>query len=261
MLSTLFDPWAYGSWFYTHFGGDRHAWSYPPSFLLFVLPFGLLPPIAAVLSFEVFSSLCLLAALRASGFGWLFSLAVLLSPASLANLRDGQNGALFAALLIGGLFLRERRPWLSGVFIGLVTMKPQLGLLLSIYLVAGGCWCSILSAALTGGVLVLLSAWIFTWHSWSMFISQVMPFMEQVALQLTARVHHGPRAEIMSIFSFVQQMGFGAGIAQALQLMATFGGLFSRGGWAAPDRCQGPSGIFSFCCLWCSPPPIFGFTT
>ena len=45
-------------------------------------------------------------------------------------LMQGQTGLLAAALLGGGLLALRPRPVLAGVLFGLLTVKPQLGLLL-----------------------------------------------------------------------------------------------------------------------------------
>ena len=65
--------------------------------------------------------------------GWLIA-AVLASPAALENLLEHQNAALLTALIGGGLLLLPSRPRLGGVLIGLATMKPQLGLVLPLFL-------------------------------------------------------------------------------------------------------------------------------
>ena len=221
-IATLFNPWAYGDWFHAHFGGDLHTWSYPPSYLLLALPFGLLPPVAGVLCYDALSLLILFAALRACGFGGRFSAAILLCPATFANLCDHTNGALFAACLVAGLFLAETRPYLAGVLIGLLTMKPQLGLLIPVFWLARGNWRGIFAATLTAASLVAASIWAFGWQSWVMFATKVMPFMTYVLVQLTGKDTGGSRAMIMSVFSLAQQLGLGFTGAKALQLAATF---------------------------------------
>ena len=221
-LATLFDPWAYGDWFHAHFGGDLHTWSYPPSYLLVALPFGLLPPVVGVLCYDALTLLILFAALRACGFGRRFCAAILFCPAAFASLYDHTNGALFAAFLVAGLFLAETRPYFAGVLIGLLTMKPQLGLLIPVFWLARGNWRSIFAAALTAASLVAVSSWAFGWQSWVMFATKVMPFMSYVLVHLTSKVQGG-RAMIMSVFSLAQQLGLGLIAAKALQVAATVG--------------------------------------
>ena len=52
----------------------------------------------------------------------------------------GQNGFLTAALIGGALGLLERRPALAGICLGLLTYKPQFGLLFPFVLIADRRW-------------------------------------------------------------------------------------------------------------------------
>jgi len=219
-LPVVFDPALYADWFAARFGGDVHTWSYPPSYLLQALPFGLLPVAAGILCFDIVSVLCLFLALRASRLSWGLAVAVLACPTALTSLSGSQNGALFASLIIAGLFLSEDRPWFGGVLLGLATMKPQLGLLIPVYWVARGNWRAILAAALAAATLILLSAWAFTPQSWSWFADKIMPFMQHVMVALVAKAHGGPRAMIVSSFSEAWQIGLG-GAAQYIQAGST----------------------------------------
>ena len=56
------------------------------------------------------------------------------------NTLVGQNGFLTAALIGGTLYLMPVRPVLAGICLGLLTYKPQYGLLFPIVLVAAGHW-------------------------------------------------------------------------------------------------------------------------
>ena len=226
-LDILFDPLKFSRWFALNFGGDLHVWGYPPSYLLLALPFGFLSPPAAVICFDLLSILCLVLALRGSGFGWKICLAVALSPAALISLNVSQNGALIASLLISGLWLADRRPWLAGVLIGLVTIKPQLGVLIPVYLLAQGNWRSITSAFITSLTLALVSASVFHPQSWYMFVGKVMPFMQYFLAQLTRGTHLGPRAMIMSVFSFSRQIGLGVTASMAIQMIAMLGAILT----------------------------------
>jgi alpha-1,2-mannosyltransferase len=78
-------------------------------------------------------------------------------PAVFVNIGHGQNGFLTAALLGGALQLLDRRPWLAGMLIGLLTYKPQFGVLIPIALLAGGRWRSIGAAVATVAALLALS--------------------------------------------------------------------------------------------------------
>jgi hypothetical protein len=87
----------------------------------------------------------------------------------------GQNGFFTAALLIGGLANLDRRPALSGILFGILTIKPQLGLLLPIMLLLTGRWRVILSAAGTTAVLFAVTSWLFGFGVWEEFLHKVVP--------------------------------------------------------------------------------------
>ncbi len=113
-------------------------WSYPPSIMLLAAPFGLLP-------YEVALVLWLLlgfAAFVYAALPWLTSplaiTLILVAPAALMQHHSGQNAYLFGALLIGGYRLAKSRPALAGACFAVLTVKPQLGLLVPIILLAAG---------------------------------------------------------------------------------------------------------------------------
>ena len=94
---------------------------------------------------------------------------LLLAPASLENIVHGQNGFLTAALLAGGLRLLAPRPVWAGILFGILTIKPQLGLLVPLALIAGRHWRALVAAAATTGVLVVLSILVFGVSPWLNF--------------------------------------------------------------------------------------------
>lgn len=127
-------------------GGEIHLYhySYPPSAILLALPFALMPYLVGwavwiVGGWAVFA--------LAAWHGWpvrptaagvmLYTLAL---PAVLANNMSGQTGTWMAAILGGGLMLLDRRPILAGALLGLLAVKPQLGLLVPVALLAGRHW-------------------------------------------------------------------------------------------------------------------------
>jgi len=54
------------------------------------------------------------------------------SPARFANLMNGQNGLLHFPLLGGALLTARKHPILGGVFFGLLSYKPPMGVLVPI---------------------------------------------------------------------------------------------------------------------------------
>ena len=132
-----------------------HMWSYPPVVLLGAwvfaqMPYGLALATWLVGSFAVFARVVVRA--LPAGTAWIGLVALALAPASLINIVGGQNGFVSGALMLGALLLLDRRPILSGILFGLLTFKPQLGLVVPFVLVALGAWRTILAAALTAAV-------------------------------------------------------------------------------------------------------------
>ncbi len=80
------------------------------------------------------------------------------APGVAVNVFFGQNGFVTAALLIGGLANLDRKPVLAGVLFGILTIKPQFGLLLPVLLVMTGRWRVIAAAVVTTAVLVALTS-------------------------------------------------------------------------------------------------------
>jgi hypothetical protein len=151
-----------------------HFWSYPPHVVLFTWPFGLLPYLPAYLAWCVIGiALYLLVCSRVIPRQRLIFLAV--SPAIAVCVFFGQNGFYTAALLIGGLLCLDRRPVLAGVLFGILTIKPQLGLLLPVVLLLERRWVTIASALVTTGFLVVATAMLFGSDVWIEFWRKVIP--------------------------------------------------------------------------------------
>lgn len=138
-------------------GMSKHtAWFYPPFFLLLVLPLGALPYLVAYPVFAGASALLFYASLRrwlpATGFG----IVILAFPGLCRNLLDGQNGLITAALAALTCWWLPRQPRLAGLSLGLLVIKPHLGLLFPLWLLQRRAWSALTSASLC--VLMLIAA-------------------------------------------------------------------------------------------------------
>ncbi|HZK89785.1 MAG TPA: glycosyltransferase family 87 protein [Stellaceae bacterium] len=132
-------------------------WHYPPTYLLAVLPLGLVPYPVALAAFMAGTTLLWLAFVRRllpDPRAWVVAAA---APAGLLNLLDGQNAFLTAALAGFAVLWLDRKPRRAGVLIGLLAIKPHLAVLLPVALVAGGYWRSIAAAAATVVIFLALS--------------------------------------------------------------------------------------------------------
>ena len=150
-------------------------WSYPPDILFFIWPFGLLGYLPAYALWCAGGLALYVWAANAGGVDrrqWVF-LAV--APAVGVNIFLGQNGFVTAALLIGGLANLDRRPIVAGILLGILTIKPQFGLLLPVMLVLTGRWRVIAWAVATTAVLVAATALWFGPGVWTEYVQKVVP--------------------------------------------------------------------------------------
>ena len=137
-------------------------YAYPPSYLLLITPLGWMPfALAAVcwigLTFAAFLAVVLrLLDLRGGTAVWAAAV-LLLMPTTMLGVVYGQSGFLTAALLIGGMLWVPTRPFLAGLVLGLLTVKPQLGVLVPVALLAAGAWRAIGGAIAGAAALVLIS--------------------------------------------------------------------------------------------------------
>ena len=114
---------------------------------------------------------------------------MLASPASLLNGMTGETGYFTTALLLAGFAALPARKMLAGVAFGLLTLKPQLGLLVPVFLVARGEWRVILVAGGVAAGLVAVSCVMFPpalWGEWahSLPAYQAAYFAARAALNL-----------------------------------------------------------------------------
>jgi hypothetical protein len=94
---------------------------YPPTLLFFTYPLGLISCLNAFSVWVVATLLLYQAAVYAIISRPAALIAAVTPAAVLKNIQLGQNGFLTAALIGCSLAFMERRPWISGIFLGLRT--------------------------------------------------------------------------------------------------------------------------------------------
>ena len=150
-----------------------NPWYYPPMFLLIVLPLALAPyfwSLAAWTALTIAGYLFVVwkIASRREAF-WL----ALAFPGAIANLVNGQNGFLTFSLLGGALLLLDDAPIVAGVLFGLLTYKPQIGVLVPIVLIATGRWRAFLTATITAICFAGISLMLFGPETWRAFFASL----------------------------------------------------------------------------------------
>jgi hypothetical protein len=157
------------------------AWHYPPPFLFVASFLAQFPYAVAFAGWMAVSFVPYAAVVRrivGRPFGWMLAGAV---PMVLCNTVVGQNGFLTAALIGGTLYFLPVRPILAGVCLGLLSYKPQYGVLFPLVLIAAGHWRVFFSAAITVVALALVSWLAFGTDAWKAFF-QWMPTFSQAFL-------------------------------------------------------------------------------
>jgi hypothetical protein len=142
-------------------------------------------------------------------FGWLLAAAF---PVVLTNTLVGQNGFLTASLIGGTLYLMPLRPVLSGICLGLLSYKPQYGLLFPLVLIAASQWTVFVTAAIVGVAMATLSWLAFGTESWQAFFHWLPMFSQAFLTEGRA-----PWGKMQSVFALVRYFGGTEQLAWVLQ--------------------------------------------
>ena len=178
------------------------AWHYPPPFLFVAAVLAHFPYGVAFFGWAAISLVPYLAVMRAivgRNFGLLLALAF---PVVFTNALVGQNGFLTASLIGGALYLMPARPVLSGICLGLLSYKPQYGLLFPIALIAAAQWKVFFTAGTVAILMASLSWLAFGTESWQAFFHW-MPMFSQAFLT----EGRAPWGKMQSIFALVRYFG------------------------------------------------------
>jgi arabinofuranan 3-O-arabinosyltransferase len=195
------------------------GWHYPPPFLMVAALLATLPYAYAFILWIAATLPLYLGAIRAvvgNKAGWLVGGAF---PCLLPSIVSGQNGLFTAALIGGTLTLLPRRPVLAGCCLGLLTYKPQFGILFPLLLLAGGYWRAIGAAAATAGALALATVAAFGVTPWSEFFHW-LPLTSHALFAQDSPVHTD-WSKFQSVFALARLLGGSATLAWALQLTLT----------------------------------------
>jgi hypothetical protein len=192
------------------------AWHYPPPFLFVASLLAQLPYSAAFITWVSVSFVPYLAMMRAivgRSFGLMLAIAF---PMAFNNTLVGQNGFLTAALIGGTLYLMPARPILSGICLGLLSYKPQYGLLFPLVLIAASQWTVFFTAGVTAVVMAFASWLAFGTESWQAFFHWVPMFSQAFLTEGKATWW-----KLQSLFSLVRYFGGTEQLAWAFQWVLT----------------------------------------
>jgi len=239
-------------------------WSYPPSIMLLAAPFGRIGYVPALLCWTFFGLALFVWILRrqvrerSCGNGRLL-IPVLVSPAAIFCLISGQSSFVTTAMLLSIMALLDRKPVVSGILIGLLTLKPQLGLLFPFMLAASGRWRVFAAAAITalaiGGVTTVL----FGPQVWIDFVQKGIP-AQNIVLSDPDLIGTPYYPTI-----FMNVRGVGASYAAAMAAQALFS-ILAIGAVMFAFRCRRNADALLrdalfFACAICAVPYLLSYDT
>lgn len=192
-------------------------WQYPPAMFFIAAPFALLPYKAAFIAWTLAGWTVLGWALRHIGFrGETFRI-LLFSSLTVSILGHGQISAMTAGLLFLAAYEPKKRWLVAGLAAGLLTLKPQLGLLLPFAFLAVGAWRTIAVACVTTVMLHAASFLVVGADGWSAFFDAALRFKDEFA---GAAALTPPRG-MTTVFGQLKLMGVSGNAAMQAQI-ATF---------------------------------------
>jgi Glycosyltransferase family 87 len=194
-------------------GSQHFPCPYPPSYYFLVSPIGLLDfyPAYAAWILGTFA-LYLAVSCHRKQSRWA-TFVILFAPATVLTFAFGQTGFLTSALMVGGFRLIANRPVLSGIFFGLVSIKPQVGILIPITLISARLWQTLAAASATVLLLVLASSAAFGWSIWPLWLSQLLAHADWSA---TIKPQYMP-----TIIANLTFLGVDLPVARLIQLAVT----------------------------------------
>jgi hypothetical protein len=189
-------------------------WLYPPSFLLIVCPFALVPwNIGATLFFGV-TYLMFIKAVHFIVRRKETMMVAAAFPGAILVALAGQNGLLTASLVAFGLVLLPRRPVLAGVCFGILCVKPQLAVLLPFALLCARSWRSLGALVVTALAMLAIAMALFG-------VDTLWAFLHSMGT--VARYVEASRAAMYrmpSAYSFIKMMHGPTMLANAAQAVS-----------------------------------------
>jgi hypothetical protein len=106
----------------------------------------------------------------------------------------------------------DRRPILAGILLGLLSYKPQFGVMIPLVLIASARWRAFTSAAATVLVLTIVTTLAFGPDIWRAFLDS-MPFTREIVLEQGGTGWY----KLQTVFSWVRMWGGSVELAYAIQ--------------------------------------------
>ncbi|GGD17135.1 glycosyltransferase family 87 protein [Aquisalinus flavus] len=225
------------------------TWQYPPTYYFFILPLALLPFMPGYVLWTGGTFAMFLATMRGSlKLPWTGVLLIAAIPVCFNAVITGQNGFLTATLLVVAAAMPDKRPILAGICAGLLTFKPQLGVLLPFAYLAAGCWRAFFTAGITAVLLFAASVGAFGWETWEAFFHGLAGVGDGVSRSIY------PLQKMPTVFAALAKSGVPREAAMALQLVSLIAavGLVSWT-WRRIRDSEMRAAILCACVFLCTP--------
>lgn len=158
-------------------------WNSPPTFLLVVTPFALLPYAPSALLFLAATGALYVAVARKLLPDARALLFAATAPAAVYHLGTVQVGLLLAGVTGLALHWLDRRPHASGALIGLLAVKPHLALVWPLMLALSGRWRAFIAAAVAGLSFVILAGLVFGFDAYLRFLDNLSASAQLISAQ------------------------------------------------------------------------------
>jgi hypothetical protein len=176
--SQLFDYSTFSAAQMALFGHDNcpfiTPYVYPPTYLFITYFLGFMPYLIAF-AIWVLATLFLYGTAVYTIIPRRAAVVAAMSPFFVAvNADYGHNGFVTAALFGFSLAFLERRPWLSGIFLGFLSYKPHIGVLLPLALLVSRNWRAFASATVATVILGVGAVFAFGPEGWLTFLHTLL---------------------------------------------------------------------------------------
>jgi hypothetical protein len=222
-VATLFDTARYNAWLATALGDPIKGgmvYSYPPTLIALLMPIGLLPYPMALAVWSLVGAVVLALCVKrlapeATQAPWV----ALAAPALAVAIFQGHPTAIFAALFVTALTSAATQPVLAGVLLGLLTVKPQLGVIAGIVMLIERRWTTVATTIATAFVLVALSALLVGIDGWTAYLTRTIPMHRDFLVEFTG----GFTYFLTTPYAGFRALGAGHTLALSLHLLLAVG--------------------------------------
>jgi hypothetical protein len=205
---------------------DERVFSYPPHIVLFLVPFATLPIIPAAFLWTALNVWLIDRSVRLlSPDEPALRLLACVSPAVVTMVAFGHFGGVLAFLAVYTLTRADARPFVGGICLAAMSVKPQIAMCFGLFLLLTGRWRAVLWSLPATACLVGLSIAAFGLKPWINFVEWTMPFHAKV---LSVYVH-GVLRTVISLYSAARLLDFSAATGYGLQCVYGMGALM----WSA----------------------------